>query len=191
MKFRRAMAVAGTVLWPIVGMAQGTAQAVPGSPNVGSPPVVATPLPRLATPDTAGQTPAAPAPVPQTAPQAAPPQTSNSTGSDDTAPQWPNQWVPGGAARIQVLNKIDAIAKELSIPVGQSATYGALTIGVQSCVVRPPSQPSDAAAYLVITDSHKNEPGFTGWSLANEPWLSMLQNPIYDVTVVGCGPQSG
>jgi hypothetical protein len=95
--------------------------------------------------------------------------------------------VPGGAARLQVLDKIDSTSKDLTVPVGQSTTYGALTIGVQSCVVRPPDQPPDAAAYLVITDSHKDEPGFTGWSLANEPWVSMLQNPIYDVTVMGCG----
>lgn len=173
MKFRRAMAIAGTALWPLAGLAQGTAPA---------PPVVAAPLSPPG-PDTAGQTPAAPA----QAPRAAAPATSSPAAPDDTAPQWPNQWVPGGAARIQVLDKIDAIAKEFTVPVGQSTTFGALTIAVRSCLVRPPDQPPDAAAYLVITDSHKDEPGFTGWTLANEPWVSMLQNPIYDVTVMGCG----
>ena len=28
--------------------------------------------------------------------------------------------------------------------------------------------------------------GFRGWMLANNPSLSMLQHPIYDVRVVGC-----
>jgi hypothetical protein len=85
-----------------------------------------------------------------------------------------------------VLDKIDSLTRELTVKVGQLATYGALTIGVQACVVRPPDQPADSAAFLVISDSHKDEPGFRGWSLANEPWLSMLQNPIYDVRVIGC-----
>lgn len=185
MTFRRAMAIAGTALWPLAGLAQGTAPAPPGSPDVAAPSIVATPLPPPTGPNMAGQ---APPQAARSLPQAAtPPQASTSTEPSDTAPQWPNQWVPGGAARLQVLDKIDSTSKDLTVPVGQSATYGALTIGVQSCVVRPPDQPPDAAAYLVITDSHKDEPGFTGWSLANEPWVSMLQNPIYDVTLMGCG----
>ena len=39
---------------------------------------------------------------------------------------------------------------------------------------------------LTITDSHADAPGFRGWMLANNPSLSMLQHPIYDVRVVGC-----
>ena len=101
-------------------------------------------------------------------------------GAGVTAPV-PEHLGSAGFAQIQVLDKIDALAKDLSVKVGQSVSYGALTIGVQSCVVRPPDQPADAAAFLVITDSHKGEPGFRGWSLAHEPWLSMLQNPIYNV----------
>ena len=42
------------------------------------------------------------------------------------------------------------------------------------------------AAFLTITDSHADAPGFRGWMLANNPSLSMLQHPIYDVRVVGC-----
>jgi hypothetical protein len=101
-------------------------------------------------------------------------------------PQYPNDWVPAKTARLVVLDKIDSLSKDLTVEVGQSASYGALTITVQSCMVRPPTQPPNATAFLVISDSHKDEPGFRGWSLANQPWLSMLQNPVYDVWVVGC-----
>jgi hypothetical protein len=92
------------------------------------------------------------------------------------------------AARLVVLDKIDSLSKDLTVAVGQSATYGALTITVQSCMVRPRDQPANATAFLVINDSHTDEPGFRGWTLKNEPWLSMLQNPVYDVWVMGCEP---
>ena len=102
-------------------------------------------------------------------------------------PQWPNQWLPQQSATLIVLNKIDAVSRQISVPVGQQTNFQSLTIQVKACVVRPPDQPADAAAFLNISDSDANEPGFQGWTLANEPWVSMLQNPVYDVRVVGCG----
>jgi hypothetical protein len=102
-------------------------------------------------------------------------------------PQWPNQWVPAGSARIQALDKVNAQATTLTVKVGQPATFGSLTIMVKACVVRPPDQPADAAAYLDVTDSHPESPGFDGWILTNEPSVSMMQNPIYDLRVAGCG----
>ena len=86
-----------------------------------------------------------------------------------------------------MVNKIDAVSRQISVPVGQQTDFQSLTIQVKACVVRPPDQPADAAAFLNISDSDANEPGFQGWTLANEPWVSMLQNPVYDVRVVGCG----
>jgi hypothetical protein len=100
--------------------------------------------------------------------------------------QWPNKWVPQTSAVIRVLNKVDAISRDVTVNVGQTADVGSLSIKVQACVARPPDQPADAAAFLVISDGHKDEAGFQGWSLADEPWVSMLQNPVYNVRVVGC-----
>jgi hypothetical protein len=102
-------------------------------------------------------------------------------------PQWSNQWVPGGSARLQALDKVSAQATMLTVKVGEPATFGSLTISVKACVIRPPDQPADAAAYLDVTDSHPDSPGFNGWMLANEPSVSMMQNPIYDLRVAGCG----
>lgn len=98
----------------------------------------------------------------------------------------PNIWVPAGAAKLQALDKVNAQANDLTIKVGQSATFGSLTITVKSCLVRPSDQPADAAAYLDVTDSHPNAPGFDGWMLEDEPSLSMMQHPIYDLRVSGC-----
>lgn len=147
-------------------------QGVPGGQGAGQ----GATGPAVPTPDTPGpeapdQTQAAPQ-----APSAAPP-----------APvERPNIWVPAAVAKLQALDKVNAQASELTIKVGQAASFGSLTITVKSCMIRPPNQPADAAAYLDITDSHPDSPGFDGWMLQDEPSVSMMQHPIYDLRVTGC-----
>jgi hypothetical protein len=103
-----------------------------------------------------------------------------------TTAERPNIWVPARMVKLQALDKVNAQGNELTIKVGQSASFGSLTITVKSCMVRPPDQPADAAAYLDVTDSHSNSPGFAGWMLQDEPSVSMMQHPIYDLRVTGC-----
>jgi hypothetical protein len=118
-----------------------------------------------------------PADQPQTPPQPAPP----------AAPQPMQQtWLQQNTAQLQVLDKVNAQNALLTVKVGQEAQFGSLNIQVQACNNHPPDQPQDSAAFLTITDSHADAPGFRGWMLANNPSLSMLQHPIYDVRVVGC-----
>jgi len=97
-----------------------------------------------------------------------------------------NPWESRGTADLVALDKIDDRVVNLSVAVGQSATFFHLTIVVRACVVRPADQPADAAAYLDISDSRPTQPGFHGWMLANEPAASLLQHPVYDVRVTGC-----
>ncbi len=176
------------LLLPVAAVAQGSPTPLlpPGvtypdasrdqpAPLVGSTPLL---LPDSAEPEpaTRGAQSPGPAPSPELSSQADQP----------SAALWPNKWVPAGMADIQVLNKINAASQKLAVKVGQTVEYDSLSIQVQACVVRPSDQPADAAALLVITDGHKDEPGFKGWSLAHEPWVSMLQNPVYNVRLVGC-----
>jgi hypothetical protein len=152
----------GFVVWfagPAIALAQPVA------------PITTTPLlPPSAQPPTVAQQPASP---PQNTPPAAP-QPVQLT------------WVPQGTAELQVLDKVNAQNALLTVKVGQEAQFGSLSIQVQACDARPPDQPRDAAAFLTITDSHADAPGFRGWMLADNPSLSMLQHPLYDVRVVGC-----
>jgi hypothetical protein len=169
---RAALLVGFAAAWPLAGVAQTT------------PPVTTTPLPpaqQYAPPSypTVPQT-AQPMPVP--APQ--PP-------SDAPAPDAsvrPNLWLPEGTAMLQGLDKVNAQSATLTVKVGQAGKFGSLTIAVQACVVRPPDQPQDAAAFLTITDSHADAPGFKGWMLKAEPAAAMLEHPVYDVRVTGCAP---
>ncbi|HVZ10602.1 DUF2155 domain-containing protein [Rhodopila sp.] len=149
------------------------------------------PAPAVTAPPPA-QTPGAPPGAPPAAGGAAPDAAGNAPPGGAPAPdmtpqvQWPNKWAPAGTARLQALDKVNAQVQPLTVKVGQTVTFETLSITVKSCVVRPPDQPADAAAFLDITDSHPDAPGFTGWVLANEPSVSMMQSPIYDIRVTGC-----
>lgn len=95
-------------------------------------------------------------------------------------------WETRPVAEIQMLDKVNARHSDAAVKAGDTVTFGTLTIAVQSCVVRPPNQPKDAAAFLTIRDTRPNEPGFSGWMFASNPAVSMLEHPIYDVRVTGC-----
>ena len=97
-------------------------------------------------------------------------------------------WLPKGVAELQVLDKVNARHSVIAVKVGGQASVGPLRIEVQSCAVRPPNQPQDAAAFLSITDTRGESTGFRGWMFANRPALSMLQHPQFDIRVIGCRP---
>ncbi len=163
---------------PVAALAQGMS------------PITATPLlpPAGTAPQTIPNVAAVPQPAEQTQqPAAQQPAQPEATTALPSGPQ-PMQltWVPQGEAQVQVLDKVNAQNTVLTLKVGQQAQYESLTIEVAACSVHPPDQPRDAAAYLKITDNHPDSPGFQGWMLADDPALSMLENPIYDVRVVGC-----
>jgi len=130
----------------------------------------------------------APAQVPTPGPAAPAADQPGQPAAPEQPPPPPNPWLPQGGAVLQVLDKVNAQSAALTVKVGQAARFGSLTIAVQGCAVRPPDMPQDSAAYLTITDSHPDQPGFNGWILKSAPSVSMLQHPIYDVRVTGCSP---
>jgi hypothetical protein len=185
------------VAFPAVAGAQtaGAIVATPlAPPTVLTPPTMLTPTPDRAPQEQAPSVPSQGDTTPQAAqptPLVTPPQTTTqTTPPPDTAPSPPQPiqltWQPQGSAQVQVLDKVNAQSTVLDVKVGQQGKFGSLTIQVQACRIHPADQARDSAAYLTITDSHADVPGFQGWMLANEPSASMLQSPIYDVRVVGC-----
>jgi hypothetical protein len=162
-----------------------TAPAVPGAPTAGAPAQGATATPGQTTPGqtTPGQT----TPGQATTGQATPPADGSAPPTYTPAPAVPVVWQPEGAATLQILDKVDAQANTVTVKVGASTQVGALTIAVRACDVTNKDEKQDATAFLDITDSHPDTPGFHGWMLESDPSISMLQHPIYDVRVVGCG----
>lgn len=152
---------------PTPGAPSPPAPAAPATPGVGAAP--ATP----GVPAPGAQAPGAPAVLGATPAPVAPP-----------AP--PPAWLPRQTAELQIVEKLDATHRTLDISVGGSAKIDTLLIQVKACVVRPPSQKRDAAAYLDITGKDTTSPLFQGWMLAAEPAASLFEDPLYDVRVIGC-----
>lgn len=98
----------------------------------------------------------------------------------------PQNWLPRGNAEIRAVNKIDAHVASLQMHVGQTVHFGALSMTLDACLARPADEVADAAAYIRIEDSHPGAPGFSGWVLANEPQVNMLEHPIYGVRLLAC-----
>ena len=99
-------------------------------------------------------------------------------------------WQGRTVAVIRVLDKLDAHVEVLSVPVGGTAHYKNLEIGVARCVARPPTLAPDAAAWLDLRDTHPDGVAFHGWMLAAEPALGVLESPLYDVRMIRCEGQN-
>jgi hypothetical protein len=128
-----------------------------------------------------------PAGLAQQAATATTPQPPATEPAEPPPPPPPNLWLPRPTAELIGLDKISARLSKLSVRVGQSAAFGSLTVVVRACAVRPPDQAPDATAYLDITDSHAGAPAFHGWMILSLPALAVLQHPVYDVRLAGCG----
>lgn len=103
------------------------------------------------------------------------------------APSAPDAWVPRTTADLVLLEKTRAQTSQVSVAVGQSTTFGTLTIAVRGCVTRPPDLPQNSAAFLDITDSRAGAaPAFHGWVLSNTPAVSQLEHAVYDLRLVAC-----
>ena len=132
-----------------------------------------------------------PGPVSQ-GPVAVPPQSAdaNAPPALPPIPQPPGPatdvWQPAAVAELRLMNKVDSHPQTVMLKLGQSVSYGSLTITLRACLSRPVDQIQDWAAYLDIIDSHQDESGFHGWTLANEPWIGLFEHPVYDVRLMRC-----
>jgi len=95
-------------------------------------------------------------------------------------------------AVLQGLDKTTARVSKFDAPVDKSVRFGTLTITVRACVKRPPEEPPETAAFMIIDEVR---PGgtevvskrvFSGWMFASSPAISALEDPIYDVNVLDC-----
>ena len=98
----------------------------------------------------------------------------------------PDAWQQKQVAELILLDKVRALPSPATVRVGQSTSFGTLTITVRRCLARPADLPQDSAALLDIRDSRADSPGFRGWMLTNAPSLAQLEHPIYDVRVASC-----
>jgi hypothetical protein len=97
-------------------------------------------------------------------------------------------------AVLQGLDKITARVSEIEAPVGKQVRFGNLSILVRDCEKNPPEDRPESAAFVEIDETRPGEGAvrqFSGWMFASSPALSALENPVYDVIVLGCKAASG
>lgn len=97
---------------------------------------------------------------------------------------------PHGIAVLRALDKVTARVSLLEAPVGETTRFGTLLVTPRACLVAPPIDPPERAAFLEIreTDRRSGEQTllFSGWMFASSPGLSPLEHPIYDIWVLDC-----
>lgn len=64
--------------------------------------------------------------------------------------------IVGDAAILRTLDKVTASTKDYTVPVGESLTYGTLTIDVKHCEKKPPEDIPETFVFLQIFD-HKTD----------------------------------
>ena len=104
--------------------------------------------------------------------------------------------ITGDTVILRTLDKVTATTKDYSVKVGESLTYGSLTVDVKHCEKKPPEDIPETFAFLQIFDKNTDGKGeeteptklFSGWMLATKPAISALDHAVYDVWVIDCKP---
>ena len=108
-----------------------------------------------------------------------------------------SSWIESQTAELQLLDKITARISTKSVPVGGGTEFGTLELRVQYCAYRPPEEPPENVAFIMIFDNGYAEKKpkeaqkaqkalFSGWMFASSPAISGLEHPVYDVTLLSC-----
>lgn len=91
---------------------------------------------------------------------------------------------PAGVVR--VLDKITGAVTDLTIPSGETAVAGHLSISLGDCRYPVDNPSGNAYAELKIIYRDNEAPVFEGWMIAAAPALNALDHPRYDVWVLNC-----
>ena len=105
-----------------------------------------------------------------------------------------SSWIESQTAELQFLDKITARISTKSVSVGGGAEFGTLELIVHYCAYRPPEEPPENVAFIIIIDNGYAEQKpkqtqkavFSGWMFASSPAISGLEHPVYDVTLLSC-----
>ena len=111
-----------------------------------------------------------------------------------------SSWIESQTAELQLLDKITARISTKSVPLGGGTEFGTLELRVHYCAYRPPEEPPENVAFIMIFDNGYAEKKpkeaqkaqkaqkalFSGWMFASSPAISGLEHPVYDVTLLSC-----
>ena len=92
-------------------------------------------------------------------------------------------------ALLRALDKITARVTRLDVPIGETVTFGTLTITVRACFGTQPEEAPENAAFLEIADTPPGDTErlvFSGWMFSSSPSISAMDHAVYDVWVDQC-----
>lgn len=92
----------------------------------------------------------------------------------------------GDTVTLRGLDKVSGETSDFELETGAQASFGRLEITLVDCRFPVEDPASEAWAFLEIHDGLRGEQLFRGWMVASSPALNALDDPRYDVWVLGC-----
>jgi len=92
----------------------------------------------------------------------------------------------GDGVNLRGLDKISGLTTDLALSVGETISYGRMSISLISCRYPADDPSAEAYAFLEIIHETRNERMFYGWMVASSPALNALDDARYDVWVLSC-----
>lgn len=96
-------------------------------------------------------------------------------------------------ARFSGLDKITARLTEFDVYINETVQFGSLQITPRACYTAPAAAPPHTLSFVEIDRvdlKAKATRIFTGWMFAQSPGLNAVDDPLYDVWLVGCKTQT-
>jgi hypothetical protein len=101
--------------------------------------------------------------------------------------------VANPVATFSGLDKITARLTKFDAYVGETVQFGSLQITPRACYTQPPDEAPRTLSFVEIDRVDLKARGsriFTGWMFADSPALNAVDDPLYDVWLVGCKQQT-
>jgi len=97
--------------------------------------------------------------------------------------------IENGVAVFSALDKVTATIKTLTVPLGETTTFGALKVTPRVCYSRPATEQPKTTSFVQVEEVQldgKQTPIFSGWMFAESPGLNAVEHPVFDVWLTGC-----
>jgi hypothetical protein len=92
-------------------------------------------------------------------------------------------------AVFSALDKVTATIKTLTVPLGETTTFGALKVTPRVCYSRPATEQPKTTSFVQVDEVQldgKQKSVFSGWMFAESPGLNAVEHPVFDVWLTGC-----
>jgi hypothetical protein len=101
--------------------------------------------------------------------------------------------VANPVAHFSGLDKITARLTDFDVYINETVQFGSLQITPRACYTAPTAAPPHTLSFVEIDRvdlKAKATRIFTGWMFAQSPGLNAVDDPLYDVWLVGCKAQT-